>query len=667
MKTILIANRGEIALRILRTARRLGYRCVTVYSDADASAAHVRAADAAARIGPGPARDSYLNMQAVLDAAAALGADTIHPGYGFLAENADFAQAVLDAGLNWIGPPPAAMRAMGNKAGAKRLLVERDVPLLPGYQGCDQDVATLLREAERIGLPLMIKAAAGGGGRGMRLVHAAGELADAIARARSEAEQAFASGELILERALVAPRHVEVQVFADSHGNVVHLGERDCSVQRRHQKLIEEAPSPAVDAALRARLGAAAVEATRACSYVGAGTIEFLLDGDGRFWFMEMNTRLQVEHPVTEAITGLDLVEWQLRVAEGEALPLLQEDIDSRLAGGGHAIEVRLCAEDPTADFLPQSGSVLSWHPPAGLRVEHALTDGAQVPPYYDSMVAKLIAHGATREEARRKLVAGLEECRLLGLATNQDFLRDCLAHKEFAGGNAATDFIARHFPPQQPATATPAWNTLCAAAGVLLAQRMRGVAQRYPQELAGWSSVCAFEDELLFELDGQRHALAVRQCGPMSWLLRDAAQQPQQVTLTLDATGQGSVQVGSGVGPVSMAADGERIWLRYGARTHQARDLGYQPAQSAAAAQGGGVVRAPMSGKVTLLHVRAGDAVAAGQPLLVLEAMKMEHTLLAPAAGIVDTLHVQAGDQTAPGMVVVSLKVKPASPRQVA
>ncbi|MGB7481750.1 MAG: biotin carboxylase N-terminal domain-containing protein, partial [Burkholderiaceae bacterium] len=454
MQTILIANRGEIALRIMRTARRLGYRTLAVYSDADAGAPHVRDADDACRIGGAAARDSSLKIDAMRAAARGHGADAIHPGYGFLAENADFAQAVQEAGLTWIGPPPAAMRAMGNKAEAKRTLAGRDVPLLPGYQGQGQADATLLREAVRIGLPLMIKAAAGGGGRGMRLVLQEAELAPALQRARSEAQQAFGSGELILERALMAARHVEVQIFADSHGNVVHLGVRDCSVQRRHQKLVEETPSPAVSPAQRVRLGAAAVEAARACGYVGAGTVEFLLDAQGAFWFMEMNTRLQVEHPVTEAITGVDLVEWQLRIAAGEALPLTQEQIDARLAAGGHAIEVRLCTEDPVRDFLPQAGTVGLWRPPQQLRVEHALVDGQTISPHYDSMVAKLVAHADTRDAACRLLARGLDDCALLGLPTNQDFLLACLRHPAFVAGQFDTGFVAEHFPPaaRQPA-----------------------------------------------------------------------------------------------------------------------------------------------------------------------------------------------------------------------
>jgi geranyl-CoA carboxylase alpha subunit len=405
---VLVANRGEIALRVLRTVRRLGYGSVAVYSEADRDSPHVQAADRAVCIGPAAPAQSYLNIQAILAAAHQAGADAVHPGYGFLSENDAFADSVDAAGLVFIGPSGDNIRAMGNKAGAKRLMQTAGMPCIPGYEGEDQSDETFVREAERIGFPIMCKAAAGGGGRGMRLVQQASDLPAALASARSEARTAFGSAELILERAVNAPRHVEIQLLADSYGHVVHLGERDCSVQRRHQKLIEEAPSPAVDAALRQRMGDAAVHSARTLGYIGAG----------QFYFMEMNTRLQVEHAVTEAITGLDLVEWQLRVASGEALSFAQHDIQL----SGHAIEVRLTAEDVPAGFLPQTGPVLRWRPPVGhdVRVDSALREGGDVSPHYDSMVAKLVAHGRNREEARRKLLSAVRHCVLLGLPTNQ-------------------------------------------------------------------------------------------------------------------------------------------------------------------------------------------------------------------------------------------------------
>src|SRR5690349_8794609 len=438
---ILVANRGEIALRIMRTARRLGYGVVAVYSDADRDALHVREADSAVRIGEALPAQSYLRIDAIIAAAKASGATAVHPGYGFLAENEDFAQACRDAGLVFIGPSPEAIRAMGNKAGAKDIMREAGVPCVPGYQGGDQSDAVMLAEARKIGFPVMIKAVAGGGGRGMRLVADATAFPDALRSARSEAQGAFGDPTVILERAIVDPRHIEIQVFGDRYGNAVHLGERDCSVQRRHQKLIEEAPSPAVSPELRARMGEVAVAAVKAIGYEGAGTLEFLLDKSGAFYFMEMNTRLQVEHPVTEAITGLDLVELQLRVASGEPLGVKQEDIRF----DGHAIEVRLCSEDAGHDFMPQSGRMLRWRIPEGIRVEHALQSGAEIPPFYDSMIAKIISHGASRDEARGKLICALEQVEAFGVTTNQGFLISCLRHPAFAKGDATTAFIANH------------------------------------------------------------------------------------------------------------------------------------------------------------------------------------------------------------------------------
>jgi geranyl-CoA carboxylase alpha subunit len=392
-RKILIANRGEIALRIARTARRLGYGVVAVYSDADAGALHVREADQAVRIGEAPSAQSYLNIGAIIAAAKSSGADAVHPGYGFLAENGDFAQSCRDAGLVFIGPSPDAIKAMGNKARAKEIMLAAGVPCVPGYQGADQSEATMLAQASNIGFPVMIKAVAGGGGRGMRLVPDAAALPGLLRSARSEAQGAFGDPTVILERAIADPRHIEIQVFGDAFGNAVHLGERDCSVQRRHQKLIEEAPSPAVSPQLRARMGAVAVTAVKSLRYEGAGTLEFLLDSRGEFYFMEMNTRLQVEHPVTEAITGLDLVELQLRIASGEPLGIEQHEITFF----GHAIEVRLCSEDAARDFMPQSGRMVLWQAPAGARVEHALQSGVEISPFYDSMIAKIISFGASR------------------------------------------------------------------------------------------------------------------------------------------------------------------------------------------------------------------------------------------------------------------------------
>lgn len=651
-QTILIANRGEIAMRVVLTARKMGYRTAAVYSDADVDAPHVFAADCAYRIGPPQASESYLNQAAILQAARALNADAIHPGYGFLAENAEFAQAVIDAGLVWIGPPPAAMRAMGNKGAAKRLLAERDVPMLPGYQGQDQGDAALIAEATRIGFPLMIKAAAGGGGRGMRLLHRAEDIAHQLAQARSEALQAFGSGELILERALINPRHVEVQIFADMHGNVVHIGERDCSMQRRHQKIVEESPSPAVDVALRARLGEAAIAAAHSCGYVGAGTIEFLLDADGKFWFMEMNTRLQVEHPVTEAITSLDLVEWQLRVAAGQTLPLTQQEIDVRLANGGHAIEVRLCAEDPAQQFLPQTGGIALWREPEGLRVEHALTSGVQVSPYYDSMVAKLIAHGADRNEALRNLVQQLDACLLFGVTTNQDFLLDVLRHPEFALGAANTGFIAQYLPDYS--ATSDAMAEVIASALLLHIQQLAWRAD-VPDELLGWSGSAPFKRDMRFELNGRLVNLVAHANEALCWSI-NAASGTHHARLHPLSANWLRVHIDGADITVHFVKAGHEIFFRAQGRNHRIRDLSGLPYKSNARTSSDGMLRAPMNGRVASVAVQVGKQVEAGQPIVVLEAMKMEHTLFAPFAGIVQALHVSQGEQVEPGRILAEM-----------
>ncbi|MDN5939665.1 MAG: acetyl-CoA carboxylase biotin carboxylase subunit, partial [Salinisphaera sp.] len=453
--SVLVANRGEIAVRVLRGAARMGYHTVAVYSDADAGALHVRVADQAVRIGPPPAAESYLDAAAIIAAAKAAGADAIHPCYGFLAENADFARAVEAAGLVFVGPSPEAIDLMGNKRAAKERMEAAGVPCVPGYRskkGSSARVDTLRKKAVEIGFPVMIKAAAGGGGRGMRLVEDEAEIADAIKSARSEAKSAFGDDEIILEKAVTGARHVEIQVLADAHGNVIHLGERDCSIQRRYQKVVEESPCPVVTPKLRRAMGEAAVAAAKAIDYRGAGTVEFLLGADGAFYFMEMNTRLQVEHPVTELVTGIDLVEWQLRVAAGETLAMGQDEITLT----GHAIEVRLCAEEPANGFLPQTGPILAWHAPAGegIRVDHGVLDGGEVSPFYDSMQAKLIAYGPNRETARRRLLQALDDCVFLGLPTNRDFLRLILAHPQFAGGKFDTGFVPAYF--FDPAAALP-------------------------------------------------------------------------------------------------------------------------------------------------------------------------------------------------------------------
>jgi len=646
--TLLIANRGEIALRVLRTAHRLGLKVVAVYSQADADAAHVRAADQSVAIGGSLPHESYLNIAALIVAARASGADAVHPGYGFLAENADFAQAVIDAGLTWVGPLPAAMRSMGDKAAAKRLMQSAGVPCVPGYDGADQSVAVLQSQAQAVGFPLMIKATAGGGGRGMRLVESSAEFPAALQRAQSEALAAFGSATVLLERAIREPRHVEIQVFADAHGNVVHLGERDCSVQRRHQKIIEEAPSPAVGPDLRRRMGAMAVAAARAIDYRGAGTIECLVDADGQFYFMEMNTRLQVEHPVTEALTGLDLVEWQLRVADGEPLPLAdQAALLERFEAGGHAIEVRLCAEDPAHDYLPQSGTLLAWGAPPQVRVEHALAPGSVIAPYYDSMMAKLIAHGSDREAARVALVRALEGTVALGIRTNQGLLLACLGHAEFVAGRATTGFIPRHQQALLGALA-PLPEALVALAAYVVRAAAHGHDPMQVRLPLAWAV------PVNLEIDGTAVRAEVTALGGCAYLV---ATPKQAARIELRHLGSDHLQV-QGLGTLwtlsYVQADGV-LYLAQAGRQQVVRDLSLAPAQVAdSAAQQ--LIRAPMAGRVVSLLVAPGDRVQKGAPLLALEAMKMEHPALATMNATVKAVHVAVGAQVASGALLVEL-----------
>jgi len=614
---VLVANRGEIAWRVMSTARAMGYRTVAVYSDADREAPHVAFADEAVRIGPPPVGESYLSIDRILEAAHTSGADAVHPGYGFLSENEAFAAACGKAGLTFIGPPPAAIAAMGNKAAAKRRMIEAGVPCVPGYQGADQSDDNLAREARKIGLPVMVKAAAGGGGRGMRLVERDGDLLEAIRTARTEAESAFGSGELILEKAITDARHVEIQVFADNRGNVIHLGERDCSVQRRHQKVIEEAPSPAVDADLRRRMGAAAVAATKTIGYRGAGTVEFLLGSDGAFYFLEMNTRLQVEHPVTEAITGLDLVEWQLRVARGETLPLGQD----KLQLAGHAIEVRLYAEDAYAGFLPQTGRVLAWRPAAGpgVRVDHGIKEGLAISPFYDPMIAKVIAHGATREEARTRLVRALKEFIVLGPTTNRHFLIGVLDHPEFVAGKATTAFLGKHAFPA-PAVSDRHWRL---AASLL----WRRSAERHPAVLRGW---------------------------------RNSNPEPTPITLAVGESQRtlqlAAADVSSETPP--FCVDGNDIVVDLDAHTVRFQDRTYLPPASAAEGSDG-KLRAPMDGRIVAIKVAPGDKVARGQTLVVLEAMKIQHQLKAALDAEVESVAVREGQQVSNRTVLVTMGAK--------
>jgi len=659
LNRLLIANRGEIVVRIARSARRLGLATVAVCSDADRDSPHVAACDEHVPIGGLLPSESYLVIDKIIAAARATGAQAIHPGYGFLSENAAFAAAVQAAGLLFVGPPASAIEAMGDKARARQRMAAAGIPVVPGYDGDDQDEARLLAEAARVGFPIMVKAAAGGGGRGMRRVETAADLPDALRSAASEAAKAFGDGRLILERAVIEPRHVEIQVFADAHGHVLHLGERDCSVQRRHQKIVEEAPSPAVDPVLRERMGNAATAVARAIGYVGAGTVEFLLDPGGHFYFMEMNTRLQVEHPVTELVTGLDLVELQLRVARGEPLPITQDDV--RISG--HAIEVRLCAEEPADEFLPRSGPVLDWRPEPLARCDHALAAGMTVSPHYDSMLAKLIAHGATRDEALDRLALALDRTALLGVPSNRAFLARVLRHPAFAdGASVSTAFIGRHFPAGTDRADAPDAATWW---------------------LAAWLSVAAASESASFVANGWRNWNNGRAL-PAPWRLRWRA--PQSLAAANETERAGDVRLtpggavlgtggaaatvrGAPVAPCQdgeagidgtalayrYAWDGNTLWLHTRSGDFSFDCLRRAPRRSAAdlAAQAN-EVRAAINGRVLEVVVAAGAGVVAGQRLCTLEAMKMEHELRAPRDGRLAAVEIEAGQQVAPGQVLM-------------
>ncbi|MDF3934390.1 geranyl-CoA carboxylase subunit apha [Pseudomonas citronellolis] len=652
---ILIANRGEIACRVIRTAHDLGYRTVAVYSEADAEARHVQLADEAVCIGPAPVGQSYLKPAAILDAAWRTGANAVHPGYGFLSENAEFARACETAGIVFIGPGVDAIHLMGSKRLSKIAMLEAGVPCIPGYEGAAQDDATLAREAERIGYPLMIKASAGGGGRGMRLVQAADELAAQLRTARSEALNAFGSDELILEKAVIRPRHVEIQVFGDHHGNLVYLGERDCSVQRRHQKVVEEAPCPVLSAELRQAMGEAAVKAAARVNYVGAGTVEFLLDASGAFYFLEMNTRLQVEHPVTELVTGQDLVAWQLRVAQGEALPLRQDEIQLR----GHAIEVRLYAEDAGNGFLPQTGEVLRWEPQLldGVRIDHGLVEGQAVTPFYDPMLAKVIAYGATRDEARRKLVRAVEDCVLLGVKANQRFLANLLAHPEFAAGNATTAFIAEHFADDPSLRPQNSQFTDLALAAALL-YRASANARAHQGGLAGWRNGRGAPWSFVLH-DGERQhrlELDVLEPGEQPKLLAYLGE--SVIALQLIASdGRWLVAEVNGVRRrIAYHQRDGRLWLYRANGNLELRDVTHEPAGAQGGA-GSGTVKAPMDGAIVDVLVTEGARVSKGQLLLVLEAMKMEHPLKAGVDGIIRRVQVSKGEQVKSRQLLVEVE----------
>ena len=627
--SVLVANRGEIACRVFRTARRMGIRTIAVYSEADAKALHVREADEAVLIGPAPARESYLDAAKVLAAARATGAKAIHPGYGFLSENADFAEAVMAAGLVWIGPPPAAIRAMGLKDAAKKLMIEAGVPVTPGYQGENQDAAYLAEQAAGIGYPVLIKAVAGGGGKGMRKVDRAEDFADALASAQREGQSSFGDPRVLIESYITRPRHIEVQVFGDSHGTVVHLHERDCSLQRRHQKVIEEAPAPGMDQATRDAVTAAAVRAAQAVNYEGAGTIEFIADAsDGlkadRIWFMEMNTRLQVEHPVTEAITGVDLVEWQFRVAAGEPIPLQQADIPLN----GWAMEARLYAEDPAKGFLPSIGKLEHFVLPDDIRIDTGVYEGGEVSQFYDPMIAKLIVHAETREEAAGRLAVAASEVEVWPVKTNAAFVMKCLDHPRFIAGDVDTGFIAneeaalvadplsdmgredaacrlRHFASDTDASSAPSpWNSLYGAVGF-----RANASPRLTQTIV---------------IDGVSEDIR----------MLDGDDQPMTPLYGLSSTRVIAFENGSAFEVGSFP--------RPGATGGTASD---------------GALRAPMPGKIVATPTKAGDTVTKGQPVIVLEAMKMEHALVAPFDGLVGTINAAIGDQVGADAVLAVIE----------
>ncbi|MFZ0497761.1 MAG: biotin carboxylase N-terminal domain-containing protein [Steroidobacteraceae bacterium] len=664
IRSLLVANRGEIACRIFRTARRMGIRTIAVYSDADAVARHVREADEAVRIGPPPAAESYLDIQAIIRAARAARAEAVHPGYGFLSENEDFAQACLDAGLIFVGPPPAAIAAMGSKSVAKASVRAAGVPVLPGYDGERQDIGHLEARALEAGLPLIVKPAAGGGGKGMRVVRAKEELRDALTAARRLAESAFGDGTLLIERYLTQPRHIEVQVFGDAHGNYVHLGDRDCSVQRRHQKLIEEAPAPGLPPPLRESLHAAAVLAARNIGYQSAGTVEFLFDG-GEFFFLEMNTRLQVEHTVTEAVTGLDLVEWQLRVAAGEPLPLAQAQI--RL--DGHAIEARICAEDPERDFLPSAGTLqlVDWPHGESLRVDSGFASGDAVPPVYDSLLAKVIAWAPEREQAAARLAAALDSTYLAGIRTNEHWLGRILRSQVFLDVRhsvALLDRSAAEF--SRPAEVAPAVLALAA-----LVARPAAAGEDSNPARSPWDLSDGFQPNLPARIDltlssggrAQRVQLTLEGGRPSEALLLGAADKsaPQESGTRLRLA-----DVAVTESEVAAVLDGERYrarWFRHGSHLHlwigdtHAELLIDDPRTqefTASAATGG--LTTPLPGVVSAVAVKEGQAVTAGEVLMVIEAMKMEHTIAAPYDGVVRALHFARGDRVPEGSELLEL-----------
>ena len=660
---ILIANRGEIACRVAATSKRLGVRTVAVYSDADAQAAHVQACDEAVHIGGNAPQDSYLQWQRILEAALKTGAQAIHPGYGFLSENADFANACAQAGLVFIGPSSASIQAMGLKAASKQLMEKAGVPLVPGYHGADQDPAMLAQEAQRIGFPVLIKASAGGGGKGMRIVHQAADFTDALASCQREARNSFGDEAVLIEKYVQRPRHIEIQVFGDRQGHLIHLHERDCSVQRRHQKVLEESPAPGLSDELRERMGAAAVAAAKAVNYVGAGTVEFIVEQSDRgmdFFFMEMNTRLQVEHPVTEAVTGLDLVEWQLRIAAGEPLPLTQDQVKVQ----GHAIEARICAESPDNDFLPATGHLTVLRSAAAqcfsigdVRLDSGVREGDDISPHYDSMIAKLIVHGENRAQALTRLDQALAQLHIVGVANNVAFVRQVLRSKSFAQAQLDTALIERE--------KAVLFNQQSLPTALLLAASVAALLKAEQTFAHGWQDPWSRSDSWCLQgLNTRRFDF-------------QHGEDKQQTVLTTQSHGPSRLEINGQIHSLTVEWHGNACQLQWGSQRWQAHvyraedsfhvfaDAGSgcllwqnplaHVVQNAAA---GGNLSAPMPGKLLSFAVKVGDHVTAGQALAVMEAMKMEHTVASPAAGTVAELLFVPGDQVTEGAPLLRLEV---------
>lgn len=641
---VLVANRGEIAVRVMQTAKAMGYQTVAVYSDADRNARHVQEADEAVYIGASKVSESYLSITKIIEACKKTGADAVHPGYGFLSENTDFAQACIDNQITFIGPTASAIELMGSKRLSKIAMIEAGVPCVPGYEGYRQDLEYLATQAEQIGYPLMVKASAGGGGRGMRLVQQSSQLVEALQTARSEAENAFGSGELILEKAVIAPRHVEIQVFGDTHGNYVYLFERDCSIQRRHQKVVEEAPCPVMTPELRQQMGEAAVAAAKACAYVGAGTVEFLLDTSGEFYFLEMNTRLQVEHPVTELITGLDLVEWQLRVANGEQLPLQQHELSIK----GHAIEVRLYAEDPRQDFLPQTGQVLRWKPTIlpNVRIDHGMLATDEVSPFYDPMVAKVIAYGKTREDAIRLLARAVDDCVLLGVNSNKQFLVNLLRHPVVVAGDTNTAFIQQYFQDDSSLYSQVLSLETLALAAALFSQNkgtavwQTGLGVPLPLKLK-------YDDQQIqLQLSTVNNTFTVQLCD-QTVCIEVIEKTVEQLTYVVDGIRR----------RVQYVLDSDQLYLDRDNGNVAIRNVTYAAPEIADVA-GDGKIRAPMDGAVVNIFVNKGDQVVKGQTLLVLEAMKIQQQIRSDVDGVVEDILGQQGQQVKKRQMLFSIQI---------